>query len=105
MFLLPLRPDRNLLPVLSPLGNPTFPVPISPRVMNTKRISAYIAAFVVAAALVFSTGWMLASQTAGQDMNKAGEETKDAAKDTGNGVKKGTTSAYHATKHSATKVA
>ncbi len=34
-----------------------------------------------------------------QDMHHAGQETKAAAHDTGNGVKHGTEKAYHSTKH------
>jgi hypothetical protein len=38
------------------------------------------------------------AQSAGQDMKNAGSDTKDAAKSTGRGVKKGTKKAYHKTK-------
>ncbi len=34
-----------------------------------------------------------------QDMKSAGHETKDAAIDTGHGIKKGTKKGYHKTKH------
>jgi hypothetical protein len=54
-------------------------------------------------ALGFSSSAALA-QGAAQDMKNAGTETKDATKDVGNGVAKGTTKAYHSTTHG-TKVA
>jgi len=44
------------------------------------------------------------AQTAGQDVKKAGTETKDAAKDTGHGVKTGTVKAYDKTSTGTKKV-
>ena len=44
------------------------------------------------------------AQTATQDTNKAGTETKNAAKDAGSATKKGTKKAYHKTKHGTKKV-
>ena len=39
-----------------------------------------------------------------RDMNSAGHETKNAAVDTGHGVKQGTKKGYHSTKHFTKKV-
>ncbi len=39
-----------------------------------------------------------------RDMKSAGHETKDAAVDTGHGIKKGTKKVYHKTKHVTKKV-
>jgi len=44
-----------------------------------------------------------AQTTAGQDMKSAGRETKDAAKDTGKGIKKGTVKTGKAIKHGTKK--
>jgi len=44
------------------------------------------------------------AQTAGQDIKHAGTDTKDAAKSTGKGIKKGTTTGYHKTKSGTKKV-
>lgn len=55
-------------------------------------------------ALVCSAGTYGLAQTAGQDMKHAGHETKEAAKDTGRGIKRGTKTAYRKTKHGTKKV-
>ncbi len=39
-----------------------------------------------------------------RDMKSAGHETKDAAIDTGHGIKKGTKKVYHKTKHVTKKI-
>jgi hypothetical protein len=54
--------------------------------------------FVVTAALLLGGAAPVLAQTAGQDIKHAGTETKDAAKDTGHGISKGTTKAYDKTK-------
>jgi hypothetical protein len=48
--------------------------------------------------------WASAPQSAGQDMKNAGTDTKDAAKDVGHGVKKGTKKGYHKTRNGTKKV-
>ncbi len=58
-----------------------------------------LASLVLVSGMTVGSASLLAAQTAGQDLNHAGTETKNAAKDTGHGVAKGTTKAYHATKH------
>jgi hypothetical protein len=60
--------------------------------------------FVVSAALVVGgVAPVLLAQSAGQDIKHAGTDTKDAAKDTGHGVAKGTTKAYDKTKEGTEK--
>jgi hypothetical protein len=43
------------------------------------------------------------AQTAGQDMKNAGRDTKNATKSVGHGIGKGTKKAYHKTKHGTKK--
>jgi len=45
------------------------------------------------------------AQTAGQDMKDAGHETKNATKDVGHGIAKGTKKGWHTTKSGTEKVA
>ncbi len=52
---------------------------------------------------VVPTVGVACAQTAGQDMHNAGHNTANAAKDTGNGVKRGTTTAYHKTSNGTRK--
>jgi len=59
------------------------------RKSSTLFLSAVLA-FGMSSAVVFA-------QTAGQDMKNAGHETKNAAKDTGHGISKGTRKAYDKT--------
>jgi hypothetical protein len=60
--------------------------------------------FVVSAALVVGgVAPVVLAQSAGQDIKHAGTDTKDAAKDTGHGVAKGTTKAYDKTKEGTEK--
>ena len=56
-----------------------------------------VLAFGMSSALAFS------QDGAKQDMKNAGTETKDAAKDTGHGIFKGTQKAYHKTKRGTKK--
>jgi hypothetical protein len=69
-----------------------------------------LSAFILGAVSLCGPGFGLfqpssPSQDSGakQDMKAAGHETKDAAKDTGSGVKQGTKKAYHVTKHDTKK--
>lgn len=63
-----------------------------------------ISASLLAAALAFAPVFATAGQSdARQDVDQAGQNTKNAAKDTGHAVKKGTKKAYHATKHGTQK--
>ena len=63
-----------------------------------------ISASLLAAALAFAPTFATASQSdAHQDMDQAGHETKNAAKDTGHAVKKGSKKAYNATEHGTKK--
>jgi hypothetical protein len=73
-------------------------------IMITSRFSQRISSFVLVSGIAVGTGTLLA-QSAGQDLHHAGTDTKNAAKDTGSGVQKGTTKAYHGTKHTTTKAA
>ncbi len=54
--------------------------------------------------LASAAPFYLSAQTAGQDIKNAGTDTKDAAKSTGRGVKKGTKTGYHKTKAGTKKV-
>jgi hypothetical protein len=67
-----------------------------------------IRAILAGAVAVGMCGTVVAQESAKQDMKDVGHETKDAAKHTGNAVKKGTKKAYHKTKsgvhHTAAKV-
>ncbi len=58
----------------------------------------------LAAALCMPAGTFAFAQSAGQDMHAAGTDTKDAAKDVGHGIAKGTEKAYDATKNGTEKV-
>ena len=58
----------------------------------------------LASAMVLGTGSFASAQTAGQDMKHAGHETKEAAKDTGRGIKHGTQTGYRKTKRGTKKV-
>ena len=53
--------------------------------------------------LTSASGFALTPQTAGQDMKNAGTDTKDAAKSTGHGIKKGTKTGYRKTKNGTKK--
>jgi ribosomal protein L7Ae-like RNA K-turn-binding protein len=65
-----------------------------------KNIYPAIAAGILTFGLAFGAS---AQTTAGQDMKNAGSETKDAAKDTGRGIKKGTVKTGKAIKHGTKK--
>jgi hypothetical protein len=62
------------------------------------RFTHYFASFAVAAFMTLASGSLGQAQTAGQDLHKAGTTTKNAAKETGSGVKKGTSEGYDKTK-------
>ncbi len=64
-----------------------------------KGLTKFAGPMLLASALLMNSGVMASAQTAGQDMSHAGTETKDAAKDTGNGIVKGTKKVWHGTKH------
>jgi hypothetical protein len=68
-----------------------------------KQFRNRMGTFVVTAALVVGGVAPVLAQTAGQDIKHAGTDTKDAAKDTGHGVAKGTTKAYDKTKEGTEK--
>jgi hypothetical protein len=69
-----------------------------------KHFRKRMGTFVVSAALVVGgVAPAVLAQTAGQDIKHAGTDTKDAAKDTGHGVAKGTTKAYDKTKEGTEK--
>lgn len=71
--------------------------------MNFRNLSGV--ALSAALALGMSAGVARAQQDTGakQDMQNAGHETKDAARDTGQGIDKGTHKAYHKTKYHSKK--
>lgn len=62
-------------------------------------------ALLAGAVAVGMCGTVIAQETAKQEMKDAGTDTKNAAKHTGSGIKKGTKHAYHKTKHGVHKVA
>jgi hypothetical protein len=71
---------------------------------SLKQFRNRMGTFVVSAALVVGgVAPAVLAQTAGQDIKHAGTDTKDAAKDTGHGVAKGTTKAYDKTKEGTEK--
>jgi hypothetical protein len=65
-----------------------------------KNIYSLMAAGILAIGLSFGAA---AQTTAGQDMKNAGTDTKDAAKDAGHGIKKGTVKTGRAIKHGTKK--
>ena len=65
-----------------------------------KNIYSAVAVGTLALGMTFGA---FAQSTAGQDMKNAGSETKDAAKDVGKGVKKGTVKTGKAIKHGTKK--
>jgi hypothetical protein len=69
--------------------------------MHFRQLSRITLASSLALGLISGVGL---AQSATQDIKNAGTDTKDAGKDVGHGVAKGTTKAYHSTAHG-TKVA
>ena len=69
--------------------------------MNVRTLK--FGSLALATALAFGTSAALAvaqtDGTAKQDIKAAGQETKEAAVDTGHGIKTGTKKGYHKTKH------
>jgi hypothetical protein len=69
-----------------------------------KQFRNRMGTFIVTAALVAGgVAPVVLAQTAGQDIKHAGTDTKNAAKDTGHGIAKGTTKAYDKTKEGTEK--
>lgn len=68
-----------------------------------KLFTATLLAAALACTPALAIGQSSNKDTAGQDMHKAGHDTKDAAKDTGHAVKKRSKDAYHNTKHGTKK--
>lgn len=77
-------------------SGPTGAIPLTMRRILHSITVLFAAALL--AAPVYAMPRALSAQSAGQDMKSAGHDTKDAAKDAGKGVKKGTTKSWHATK-------
>jgi len=76
--------------------------------MTTRKTKTIWTALLLAFTLTLGSACVFAAtpmtvQTAGQDMKNAGHDTKDAAKDTGRGVKKGTKTGYRKTKNGTKK--
>jgi hypothetical protein len=69
-----------------------------------KQIRKRMNTFVITAALVMGgVAPVMLAQTAGQDIKDAGRDTKNAAKDAGHGVAKGTKKGYEKTKEGTEK--
>jgi hypothetical protein len=74
-------------------------------VMKMIRFSRSLASLSLASLLMAGTAAPLLAQTASQDMQNAGTDTKDAAKSTAHATKRTTKKAYHKSKKGTAKVA
>ncbi len=73
--------------------------------MQLRTAGALILSAALSLTLPSATAFAQSSDSgAKRDMKSAGHETKDAAIDTGHGIKQGTKKGYHKTKHGLKKV-